>query len=101
MKALFIDVSKFYLGRLLRGVSRILNNKKLLIILFNTSIVRLTGNKVNRNMYHKHTGFPGSIKKILLYQINIRNFMLRMIKININNSRLKYIVIYNKFVKLS
>ena len=43
------------------------------IVVINAEKVRVTGNKLNDKMYHRHTGFPGGIKSQDLKTVRASN----------------------------
>ncbi|MDH4027659.1 MAG: 50S ribosomal protein L13 [Nitrospirota bacterium] len=68
-----IDADGMVVGRLASRVAMILRGKDKpiftphvdtgdFVIIVNAEKVRLTGNKLDRKVYHRHSGFPGGIK---------------------------------------
>jgi large subunit ribosomal protein L13 len=72
-----IDATDKVLGRLATEVARYLRGKHKpiytphvdtgdYIVIVNADKIRVTGNKEDDKMYHRHTGFPGGIKSVNL-----------------------------------
>ncbi|MDE3059409.1 MAG: 50S ribosomal protein L13 [Pseudomonadota bacterium] len=72
-KWLIIDADGVVLGRLASNVAKILRGKHKTIftphidtgdhvVVINAEKVKLTGRKLTRKVYHRHTGYPGGIK---------------------------------------
>jgi len=72
-KWLIIDADGVVLGRLASRIAMILRGKNKTIftphidtgdhvVVINAAKVKLTGKKLTKKVYHRHTGFPGGIK---------------------------------------
>lgn len=70
-----VDLEDKVLGRAATEIARILRGKHKAIytpsvdtgdfvVVVNAEKVRLTGNKLNAKMYHRHSGYPGGINSI-------------------------------------
>lgn len=70
-----VDLEDKVLGRAATEIARILRGKHKAIytpsvdtgdyvVVVNADKVRLTGNKMDAKMYHRHTGYPGGIRSI-------------------------------------
>ena len=68
-----VDLKDVVLGRAAVQLANILRGKDKpsftpnsdcgdFVVVINASQVKLTGNKMQTKMYHRHTGFPGGIK---------------------------------------
>lgn len=72
---LVVDANEQVLGRLATRVARLLIGKDKPdftphldcgdhVIVINAERVRLTGNKIEQKVYHRHSGYPGGLKEI-------------------------------------
>jgi len=72
---LIIDAEDQILGRLASRVARILSGKEKpvftshvdtgdFVVVVNAEKVRLTGQKLDKKVYYRHSGFPGGIKSM-------------------------------------
>ena len=70
-----IDAKNAVLGRMTSRIARILQGKHRVyyspqwdmgdnVIVVNAGLVALTGQKADRKIHYRHTGFPGGIKKM-------------------------------------
>jgi len=70
-----VDADGQVLGRLATRVARVLIGKDKPqftpfldcgdhVVVINAEKIRLTGNKLNQKVYHRHSGFPGGLKEI-------------------------------------
>ena len=70
-----VDATDQVLGRLATRVAKVLSGKHRpnwvpyldtgdFVVITNASKIRLTGNKFDAKMYHRHTGYPGGLKSI-------------------------------------
>lgn len=74
-----VDANDQNLGRLASKISTVLLGKHKptftpgvdngdFVVVVNAERVRVTGNKLDDKMYHRHTGYPGGLKSITLRQ---------------------------------
>ena len=70
-----VDATDQVLGRLATRVAKVLSGKHRaswvpyldtgdFVVVTNAAKIRLTGNKFDEKMYHRHTGYPGGLKSI-------------------------------------
>jgi large subunit ribosomal protein L13 len=70
-----VDATDQVLGRLATRVAKVLSGKHRpnwvpyldtgdFVVVTNAAKIRLTGNKLDEKMYHRHTGYPGGLKSI-------------------------------------
>jgi large subunit ribosomal protein L13 len=70
-----VDATDQVLGRLATRVAKVLSGKHRpnwvpyldtgdFVVITNAAKIRLTGNKFDEKMYHRHTGYPGGLKSI-------------------------------------
>jgi large subunit ribosomal protein L13 len=70
-----VDATDQVLGRLATRVAKVLSGKHRpnwvpyldtgdFVVITNAAKIRLTGNKSDEKMYHRHTGYPGGLKSI-------------------------------------
>jgi large subunit ribosomal protein L13 len=70
-----VDATGLVLGRLAAGVAKVLTGKHRpnwvpyldtgdFVVVTNAEKVRLTGNKADEKIYHRHTGFPGGLRSV-------------------------------------
>lgn len=70
-----VDATDQVLGRLATRVAKVLSGKHRaswvpyldtgdFVVVTNAEKVRLTGNKADDKMYHRHTGYPGGLKSV-------------------------------------
>jgi large subunit ribosomal protein L13 len=71
-----VDATDQVLGRLATRVAKVLSGKHRaswvpyldtgdFVVVTNAEKVRLTGNKLEAKVYHRHTGYPGGLKSIV------------------------------------
>ena len=71
-----VDATDQVLGRLATRVAKVLYGKQRasrvanhqtrdIVVVTNSEKVRLTGNKLDAKVYHRHTGYPGGLKSIV------------------------------------
>jgi large subunit ribosomal protein L13 len=71
-----VDATDQVLGRLATRVAKVLSGKHRaswvpyldtgdFVVVTNAEKVRLTGNKLDAKVYHRHTGYPGGLKSIV------------------------------------
>jgi large subunit ribosomal protein L13 len=71
-----VDATDQVLGRLATRVAKVLSGKHRpswvpyldtgdFVVVTNAERVRLTGNKPDEKVYHRHTGYPGGLKSVL------------------------------------
>ncbi len=71
-----VDATDLVLGRLATRVAKVLSGKHRaswvpyldtgdFVVVTNAEKVRLTGNKIEAKVYHRHTGYPGGLKSIV------------------------------------
>lgn len=76
-RTIVVDASKFVLGRLAAKVAYVLRGKHKVfytpgvdggdkVIVFNTDKVQITGKKLEKKIFYKHTGYIGNMKAKLL-----------------------------------
>ena len=79
-----VDANDQTLGRLATQISTIMLGKHKpgftpgvemgdYVIVVNASHIKVTGNKLDDKMYHRHTGYPGGLKSINLRDLLARN----------------------------
>ena len=70
-----VDATDHVLGRLATRVAKVLSGKHRpnwvpyldtgdFVVITNAAKIRLTGNKFDEKMYHRHTGYPGGLRSI-------------------------------------
>ena len=70
-----VDATDQVLGRLATRVAKVLSGKHRpnwvpyldtgdFVVVTNAAKIRLTGNKLDEKIYHRHTGYPGGLKSI-------------------------------------
>ena len=70
-----VDATDQVLGRLATHVAKVLSGKHRpnwvpyldtgdFVVVTNAAKIRLTGNKLDEKIYHRHTGYPGGLKSI-------------------------------------
>jgi len=89
-----IDASDQALGRLASRIASILRGKNNptftphedtgdFVIVVNAANIKLTGNKVNTKLYHRHTGYPGGVRTRVAGQ-ELREHPDRMLRKAVN-----------------
>jgi large subunit ribosomal protein L13 len=78
-----VDATDQVLGRLATRVAKVLSGKHRpnwvpyldtgdFVVITNAAKIRLTGNKFDEKMYHRHTGYPGGLKSISAKDLQAR-----------------------------
>ena len=79
-----VDANDQTLGRLATQISTVMLGKHKpgftpgvemgdYVIVVNASHIRVTGNKLDDKMYHRHTGYPGGLKSVNLRELLAKN----------------------------
>jgi large subunit ribosomal protein L13 len=79
-----VDANDQTLGRLATQISTVMLGKHKpgytpgvemgdYVIVVNASHIRVTGNKLDDKMYHRHTGYPGGLKSVNLRDLLAKN----------------------------
>ena len=81
---LVIDATGLTLGRLASEVAILLRGKHKpeftpfldmgdFVIVVNADKITVTGKKLQQQIYHKHSGYPGGLRSLTLEELNARN----------------------------
>ncbi len=114
-KKIKIDAKGKVLGRISTEIANTLRGKnttsfapnkspELEVVVFNTDLLKITGNKINNKIYYKHSGYPGGIKEQKLKNLIIedsREVLRRSVhgmlpKNKLRNVFMKNLILYRK-----